>query len=110
MVRDRSAFTNTRRKDKHHRQGLCSLLSFNNISLTLHIIHICYGDFQVGCTPLHRAASTGKTEVCEFLIEEGAEIDAVDKMGQTPLMHSVICDDRQVIFQISHMTLKHIFL
>lgn len=40
----------------------------------------------------------GKLEVCEFLIEEGAEIDATDKMGQTALMHSVICDDKQVAF------------
>lgn len=63
----------------------------NTQTLTLIFVHS-----QVGCTPLHRAASTGKSEVCEFLIEEGAEIDATDKMGQTPLMHSVICDDRQV--------------
>lgn len=60
-------------------------------------------DFQVGCTPLHRAASTGKSELCEFLIEEGAEIDATDKMGQTPLMHAVICDDKQVIFNLIYL-------
>lgn len=42
----------------------------------------------------------GKLEICEFLIEEGAEIDATDKMGQTALMHSVICDEKQVIFDL----------
>jgi ankyrin repeat protein len=51
---------------------------------------------QVGCTPLHRAASTGNSELCEFLIEEGAEVDAVDKAGQTCLMNAVICHNKEV--------------
>lgn len=51
---------------------------------------------QVGCTPLHRAASIGNSEMCELLIEEGAEIDATDRTGQTPLMNAVICENRQV--------------
>lgn len=51
---------------------------------------------QVGCTPLHRAASTGNAELCEFLIEEGAEIDDVDNAGQTPLMDAVICHNKEV--------------
>ena len=53
---------------------------------------------QVGCTPLHRAASTGKSELCELLIEEGADVDAVDKAGQTPLMNAVICENKEVAF------------
>lgn len=53
---------------------------------------------QVGCTPLHRAASTGNSELCELLIEEGAEVDAVDKAGQTPLMNAVICYNKEVSF------------
>lgn len=52
---------------------------------------------QVGCTPLHRAASTGNAELCEFLIEEGAEVDAEDRAGQTALMTAVICDNREVL-------------
>ncbi|KMS98106.1 hypothetical protein BVRB_4g095520 [Beta vulgaris subsp. vulgaris] len=51
---------------------------------------------KVGCTPLHRAASTGNSELCELLIEEGADIDALDKADQTPLMTAVICENRQV--------------
>jgi 26S proteasome non-ATPase regulatory subunit 10 len=35
--------------------------------------------------------------MCECLIEEGADVDAVDKTGQSPLMHAVICEDRGVI-------------
>ena len=36
--------------------------------------------------------------MCELLIEEGAEVDAVDKAGQTPLMNAVICYDKEVSF------------
>lgn len=54
----------------------------------------------MGCTPLHRAASTGNSELCELLIEEGAEIDAVDKGCQTPLMNAVICCNKEVGFLI----------
>lgn len=52
---------------------------------------------QVGCTPLHRAASTGKSALCELLIEEGAEVDATDRTGQTPLMSAVICQNKEVL-------------
>lgn len=45
---------------------------------------------------MHRAASTGNYELCEFLIEEGAEVDDVDKAGQTPLMNAVICHNKEV--------------
>jgi 26S proteasome non-ATPase regulatory subunit 10 len=51
---------------------------------------------QVGCTALHRAASAGQSDICEFLLEEGADIEATDRMGQTPLMHATICENRQV--------------
>ncbi|KAL9265159.1 Ankyrin repeat domain-containing protein [Drosera capensis] len=44
----------------------------------------------------HRAASTRHSELCELLIEEGAEADAVDKAGQTPLMNAVICQHKEV--------------
>ena len=47
---------------------------------------------------MHRAASTGNSELCELLIEDGANIDAVDKSGQTPLMNAVICHNKEVCF------------
>lgn len=63
----------------------------------LHRIWLCDKLYvQVGCTPLHRAASTGNPEMCELLIEEGAEVDATDKAGQTPLMNAVICENKEV--------------
>lgn len=50
----------------------------------------------MGCTPLHRAASAGHTEVADVLIEEGADLEVSDNEGQTPLMLATICDNRQV--------------
>ncbi|EXB65070.1 26S proteasome non-ATPase regulatory subunit 10 [Morus notabilis] len=43
-----------------------------------------------------KASSTGNSELCELLIEEGADVDAVDKAGQTPLMNAVICYNKEV--------------
>lgn len=63
---------------------------------------------QVGCTPLHRAASTGNAELCEFLIEEGAEVDEVDKAGQTALMTAVVCDNKEVNVDISPLSM-HVY-
>ena len=45
---------------------------------------------------MHRAVGTGKAQLCELLIEEGADIDVVDRVGQTPLMHAVICENKEV--------------
>lgn len=68
----------------------------NSFGFSLLTPIVCVHYLQVGCTPLHRAASTGNSEVCEFLIEEGAEVDCVDKAGQTPLMNTVICHNKEV--------------
>nr|GEV60550.1 26S proteasome non-ATPase regulatory subunit 10 [Tanacetum cinerariifolium] len=54
---------------------------------------------KVGCTPLNCAASIGKSELCELLIEEGADIDDVDRAGQTPLMNAVICYNKERQFE-----------
>ncbi|XP_005740927.1 myotrophin [Pundamilia nyererei] len=39
-----------------------------------------------GRKPLHYAADFGQTDVVEFLISKGADINAPDKHGFTPLM------------------------
>lgn len=36
-------------------------------------------------TPLHMAARSGQTEIVQFLIESGADVNARDAYGQTPL-------------------------
>jgi ankyrin repeat protein len=48
------------------------------------------GDF--GSSLLHIAIRFGKMEVFLYLIEKGADLDFVDKVGWTPLMESVVDD------------------
>ncbi|GCC43282.1 hypothetical protein chiPu_0027621, partial [Chiloscyllium punctatum] len=41
-------------------------------------------------TPLHVSVNSYQKEIVEFLLEQGADIDAVDiKSGKTPLVHAV---------------------
>jgi 26S proteasome non-ATPase regulatory subunit 10 len=50
-----------------------------------------------GATPLHRAASAGKTEAVRVLVEEcSAKIDCKDKTGATPLYVAVSCDHASI--------------
>ena len=43
----------------------------------------------VGVTPLHRAAAGNHVEVCEFLVQSKADINAVDRYRETPLKRAV---------------------
>lgn len=38
-----------------------------------------------GCSPLHRAAIKGYSEVIQELLENGAEVNIVNQKGHTPL-------------------------
>ncbi|HEX4810114.1 MAG TPA: ankyrin repeat domain-containing protein [Bryobacteraceae bacterium] len=44
-----------------------------------------------GCTALHMAARRGNTEVAEALVDCGADINARDKAGDTPLQRAKNC-------------------
>ena len=48
------------------------------------------------CTALHMAARRGNLEIAEALLDCGADIDAPDSLGDTPLRRSVNCDKIQV--------------
>ena len=48
------------------------------------------------CTALHMAARRGNVEIAEALLDCGADIDARDSLGDTPLRRSVNCDKIQV--------------
>jgi len=48
------------------------------------------------CTPLHMAARRGNTEVAAALLECGADINARDKTGDTPLQRAMNCRKREV--------------
>jgi ankyrin repeat protein/L-ascorbate metabolism protein UlaG (beta-lactamase superfamily) len=43
-----------------------------------------------GRTPLHAAVMGGHKELMQYLIQEGADIDALDKEGRTPLLNAII--------------------
>ena len=42
-----------------------------------------------GWTPLHYAATTGQTEVADYLLEQGAAVNALSESNTTPLMMAV---------------------
>jgi uncharacterized protein len=46
---------------------------------------------QSGCTLLMKACNTGKTQVAEFLIDQGLSVQAIDGMQYTPLHHAAVC-------------------
>ena len=48
-------------------------------------------------TGLHLAARNGHVKVCQELIKRGANLDAVDAMGQTPLHRASFWDHTQVV-------------
>ena len=43
-------------------------------------------------TPLLEAACYGQVEIVKFLISNGADLEAIDKDGKTPLMKAIDCD------------------
>ena len=47
-------------------------------------------DSRNGFTPLHWAVITGRTNLFFWLIEKGAEVDAIDPMGMTPLHKAAV--------------------
>ena len=51
---------------------------------------------SIGLTPIHLAAQSGKIEIVRFLVRSGAEVDAKDNLGKTPLKYATSnCDDHQ---------------
>ena len=52
---------------------------------------------KTGSTPLHRAASAGKYEAAQVLLEEGhAKVDSHDKTGSTALLVAVACREANI--------------
>ena len=48
------------------------------------------------CTPLHMAARRGNIEIAEALIDCGADLEARDTLGHTPLRRALNCRKREV--------------
>ena len=51
-------------------------------------VFLPYQFFQLQCTPLHRAALNNKIEAVAALISHGADVNARNEFGQTPLMYA----------------------
>lgn len=52
---------------------------------------------KTGSTPLHRAASAGKFDAAQVLLEEGrARVDSHDKTGSTALLVAVACRESNI--------------
>ena len=49
-------------------------------------------DNEYGITPLHVAASRGDTAAAETLIDNGADVNAKDVIGSTPLFLATLND------------------
>jgi ankyrin repeat protein len=49
------------------------------------------GRNELGCTPLHLAASSGNLEVMKLLLDFGADINSQNNLGATPLYFAVYC-------------------
>ncbi|KAI3670890.1 hypothetical protein L1987_87534 [Smallanthus sonchifolius] len=52
-------------------------------------------------------ASTWNSELCEVLIEEGADIDVIDRAGQTPIMNAVICYNKEMEMKAYEVTIEN---
>ncbi len=50
---------------------------------------------SLGWTPLHQAASSGRFEAAEVLVEKGINLNTVDKFGATALHYAVRSGDRE---------------
>ena len=48
------------------------------------------------CTPLHMAARRGNVEIADALLQCGADLEARDSLGETPLRRAVNCDKPDV--------------
>jgi len=48
-------------------------------------------------TPLHCAALEGHVEVCQFLLENGASVNVVSELGETPLSLARLKDHFQIV-------------
>ena len=62
--------------------------------LAAHPLSVSHADPDYGATALHWAAKNGNLTLAELLIDAGANVDAVDASGRTPLQWILQRDDK----------------
>lgn len=59
-----------------------------------------------GSTPLHWAAFAGNTNACALLINAGANVNATNKWGVTPILYAAACPSSRAIDTCSYLASK----
>ena len=57
---------------------------------------VCAVGSQKG-QPVHRSAANGATAVTDLLLTKGADVEATDKAGRTPLLHACLRGHQDVV-------------
>lgn len=70
----------------HFTHAIKAFTQYNLCTFVLHILQ--------GMTALHFAADRGYEEIVEFLLQSGANVNAVDASGQTALMYAASCEHK----------------
>lgn len=82
---------------------------YNQIGIAMYIVgeSSVYGKKNVvqsqdydGRTPLHDACTGGSQQVASFLLASGAQVDAVDKEGKTPLLMTIPSASQRRMYQL----------
>jgi len=75
-----------------HKQCVDLLLFYNSIDVNVRdTIETPLGHFQT--TPLHLAAAEGWPHIVASLLDQGADINATNIIGWTPLHYMIICEN-----------------